>query len=216
VRMLARIVLSAMLGFGLVACASTLVASPTMPSASVATDPATAVPPSPTLMSSPTVSPSLPSASPAVTVRTLGADFNDMEHLLEWEIMVRGDHRNCLKWTGHDGGHEDLAKLLAKATGVERMIGQRVWLGTLEGAAKSLGSSEVVVPVHGESRAAWIVIHLPPKVGKWSLVGAFEGPAGSLAAISLRREDIPDGATVPAGASVWFADGGTLVSMKCR
>lgn len=147
--------------------------------------------------------------SAAVTVRMLGEGPTETYGLLSREIMERGGVGNCLKMveTERGIGEDELKDLLADATGVERLIGESVWLGTLEGAARSQGSVEVVVPAKA-SRQAWIIARVP--------AGSFDAPAGSLAAFGIRRLDAPAGASVPPGAELWLFTGDLLASMTCR
>ena len=106
-----------------------------------------------------------------------------------------------------------LKDFIANATGVERMIGDRatgevVWLGTLAGAARDLGSVEVVVP-GSPSRLAYIVLRVPEGTD----IGA---PVGSLAAVEVRRLDVPSGVTVPPGADPWLFTGNLIASVPCH
>jgi hypothetical protein len=196
----ARTVMSAILVIGMVACASPVVPSPTTPSATVATDPPTALPPSPTVTPRPTPVPSQPNASPAVTVRRYASTAPFLALLLE-EIMKRGDAGDCPPGT-REGDlefgvpDEDLRKYLAAAHDVEVMIGPRVWLGTLAGWARSLGSTEVRLPGNPASRYGSIILRVPEGLD----IGL---PVGTLAAIQLRRLDAPAGVDLPVGAEIW-------------
>ena len=207
--MLARTVLSAIVAFGVVACASTLVASPTPP-ANVATAQPTAVAPSPTLTTSPTASPSEPSASPAVTVRTLGKNWGETFPLLLEELMYRfgpggrpGTWEPALDGVPRDA---DLKKYVAGARGVEVKIGPRLWLGTIEGWARSLDSTEIVVPENGGSQNAFIILRVPAKF-------EFSFPEGTLAAIRFRQVDAPAGVALPAGAELWVMTSSVAFTM---
>lgn len=114
--------------------------------------------------------------------------------------MTRGEPTDCLGSREGDlefgVPEEDLRKYLAGAHGVEVMIGPRVWLGTLVGWARSLGSADVRLPASPTSRYGSIILRVPKDLG----IGL---EVGQLAAILLRRLDAPPGAELPAGAEIW-------------
>jgi hypothetical protein len=139
-----------------------------------------------------------------VTVRRLGVGSDaPFLALLSDEIMKRGHAGDCpgtfegdLQFAVPD---EDLRKYLAAANGVEVMIGPRVWLGTLVGWARSLGSSDVRLPGNPASRYGSIILRMPADF-TWHL------PKGTLAALQLRRIDAPADVKLPTGADLWVID----------
>lgn len=170
---------------------------------------ATIIPgPTAPIATSPVAAPSDPDPSPNVSVRKLGRDPTAMYGLLSREMLERGGIGQCLKMveTERGIGEEQLQAYLGAATGVERLIGESVWLGTLEGAARSLDSVEVIVPTEPSPRA-WIIARIPE--------GSNDAPAGSLAAYGIRRLEPPAGASLPHGAEVWLFTGDLLASMTC-
>jgi hypothetical protein len=114
--------------------------------------------------------------------------------------MWRGDAGDCPGTREGDlefgVAEKDLRKYLAGAHGVEVMIGPRVWLGTLVGWARSLGSTEVRLPANPASRYGSIILRVPKGLD----IGL---PVGALAAIQLRRLDAPSGVDLPVGAEIW-------------
>ena len=134
------------------------------------------------------------------------------------EILARGAYGNCVKT--REGGatitEEQLRGYLAGATVAEHMIGdrsvgQRVWVGTLEGVARSFGSTEVVVSMGTNTRSAYIVMQVP-EVSDVDI----DAPVGSLAAVQILRLDAPQGASVPPGAELWLFTGNLIASMSCK
>jgi hypothetical protein len=89
VQMLARIVLCAILAFGIVACGRVPTATPSPPLPSAATTPPTMALPSAT------ASPSQPSASSAVTVRTLPGTAPETLLVLLGELINRLGPAGC-------------------------------------------------------------------------------------------------------------------------
>lgn len=149
-----------------------------------------------------------PSGAAALNLRVLGGDGTEAFVLLSNEIGERGDG-NCIKTREGERTirEDDLKGYIAGATGVERMIDVQVWLGTLAGVARSLGSAEVVVPPK-TNRLAWIVARVPAGTD-------IDAPVGSLAAVEVRRLDAPAGAIVPQGAEIWFFTGNLAASVTC-
>lgn len=173
-----------------------------------------AAPPSvsstPTVTTQPTLGaePSGSRAATDVIVRTLGIGSSQTFPLLVKEIMERGDGECAKTREGARTIREETVKTyLASATGVERLIGLGVWLGTIEGAARSLASVEVVVPGQ-PSRLAYIILRVPA-------ASDIDAPAGALAAIEISRLDAPSGASVPQGAELWFFTGDLVASVPC-
>jgi len=109
----------------------------------------------------------------------------------------------------NEGGvrDEDLRKYLKGAHGVEQLIGPRVWLGTIQGWARALGSTEVVIPsIPAFNRHAFIVLRLPK--------GFNALPEGTLTAIQLRRIGAPEGMLLPVGADLWFLTSNLAFTME--
>lgn len=208
--LLGRPAVIVVLSIALAACTAAPGASPSAAPGTVATSPAAAPSEPGTVEPSLAAVPSESSASPDVTVRTLGQGSTETFQLLVSEILERGDHGNCVKTAEGERTirEESLKAYLASATGVERLIGPHVWLGSLEGAARSLGSVEVVVPGNRNSRQAYIVLRVPAGTD-------IDVPAGSLAAIEVSRLDAPAGVSVPPGAELWLFTGDLIASTVC-
>lgn len=167
------------------------------------------VSPSPTILSTGPV-PSPSGASSAVLVRKLGQAWSGTFPLMTSEILERGEPGNCVKTKESERtiGEEPLKSYLATAAQTEAAIGGGVWLGTREGLARSLGSSEIVVPGDRTSRHAFIVLRVPEG-------SDIDAPAGSLAAIGIRRLDPPQGSVIPPGAELWLITGDLSASVPC-
>lgn len=200
---------------GLLVAACTVSGASPSSVASISPAPAIATSsPDTTMDVSPPATPSEPSASDAVLIRTLGATSSETFRLLLDEILARGEKTNCGKTIeGEAHTREDrIRDFIENATGVERMIGDRstgeiIWLGTLEGYARDLGSVEVVVP-EGPRRFAYAVLRVREGSG-------IDAPVGSLAGVQLRRIDVPSGASVPQGTDLWLYTGNLVASVPC-
>ena len=185
-------------------------AAPPGPPTSIATI-GTSPSPAPTIASSLAPVPSPSGGSSALIIRTLGQEQSETFPLMTSEILSGGERGNCVKTKQGERtiSQERLKSYLAAATGVERLIGESVWLGTLGGAARSLGSTEIVVPGNRTSRLALIVLRVPTG-------SDIDAPAGSLAAIGIGRLDTPPGANVPHGADLWLFTGDLIASVACH
>ena len=196
---------SVLLALAVAACTVGSGASPS------ATPNGTSVSASVTIAPSQAPAPSESNSAPSVIVRTLGQGPSDTFALLMSEILERGEYGNCEKTAEGERTtrEEDLREYLAGATGVERLIGPHVWLGTLEGLARSVDSGEVVVPSNPDVRVAYLIL----RVAQGS---DFDAPVGSLAAIEVRRLDAPAGTTVPPGTAMWLFTGDLIASHPCK